>query len=46
VNPPATPDANDAARRRQRAVRRTALFVGLMALAVYVGFIVMTVLER
>ncbi len=44
VNPPVPPNAIDPARRR--AVRRTALFVGLMAVVVYAIFIATTVLSR
>jgi hypothetical protein len=38
----ALPDAVDAAQRRRR-VRRSAIFFALVALAFYVGFIVMMV---
>ena len=36
---------DDEAQRRKRGVRRTAIFFGLIALAFYVGFIVLTLVR-
>ena len=44
MNPTSAP-GNDEATRRQRA-RRTALWVAVVAVAVYVGFILMGVLSQ
>ena len=41
----ALPQDDEAAQKRKRGVRRTAIFFGLIALFFYVGFIVLTLVR-